>query len=194
MAMITNIRLLPFILWLCATFRRTTFEVKCFTDYSIESLKLLNETSVAPFCNQTIQLKRTRTTDPKVFWEGDLVDDIDKYEMEFRISYSSAGNDLYRLLPYRIYRQPICDVLNNVYRHSLMEDAKQYSNAPYSKDKNVDLCNLMPKGHYYFRNYSISPSIFPTKMKEGRYREELYLYEKNKDEIVSGIFSTQLVT
>lgn len=69
--------------------------------------------------------------------------------MEFRMSYSSAGNDLYRLLPYRIYRQPVCDVLNTVYRKQLMDDAKQYSNAPYSKDKNVNLCSLFTKVYEY---------------------------------------------
>lgn len=145
-----------------------------------------------------------------------------KIQIEFRMSYSSAGNDLYRLLPYHIARQPMCGMLNTVYRKSLMEDAKQYSNAPYSKDKNVDLCSLLPKvywlrlnetwklsqsntkslirfethlqGHYYFRNYSISPSVFPSRLEAGRYRLEFFIYEKNTDAIVNGIYSTQLVT
>lgn len=133
-------------------------------------------------------------------------------KLEFRMSYSSAGNDLYRLLPYRIYRQPVCDVLNTVYRHSLMEDAKLYSNGPYSKDGNVNLCDLTTmvftshfsdcimfsvwnsfQGHYYFRNYSISPSIFPSSLQEGRYRLELFIYKKNDNEIVNGLLCTQTV-
>lgn len=128
---------------------------------------MLNETSEYPWCNNTIKLKRTKNSYPKVFWEADLVDDLRKYDvyiriigqlkyplinlsflasqLEFRMSYSSTGNDLYHVLPYRLYRQPICDALNTVYRHSLMEDAKLYSNAPYSKDRKVNLCDLMPK-------------------------------------------------
>lgn len=59
--------------------------------------------------------------------------------------YSPVGNEQYHLMPYRISRQPICDIINTVYRIKLMEDAKQYSNAPYSKDKKVNLCDLMQK-------------------------------------------------
>lgn len=136
--------------------------MKCFTDYSLESIRMMNETSTSPLCNNTIKLKRTKNTYPKTFWEADLVDDIRNYEVndaidligdllisvsskvEYRMFCSPTGNDQYHLTPYRIYRKPICDVINTVYRHSLMEDIKSYSNMPYSKDKKVNLCDLMP--------------------------------------------------
>ncbi|KAJ6634118.1 hypothetical protein Bhyg_17609 [Pseudolycoriella hygida] len=181
---------LLFLFCLYVTFQGTV----SFTDYLLESIRILNETSELPFSNSTVKLKRTKSGYPKVFWEADLVDDLQKYDAEFRISFSSAGNDLYRLLPYGVYRQPVCVLLNTAYRHLLMEDVKMYSNMPSSKDARVNLCDLMTQGHYYFRNYSISPSLFPNSLAEGRYRYELFFYKKAEDAIVNGVVTTHLMT
>lgn len=41
----------------------------------------MNETSNLPLSNNNIKLKRTKNSYPKVFWEGDLVDDITNYDV-----------------------------------------------------------------------------------------------------------------
>lgn len=52
----------------------------------------MNETSDSPFCNNTVQLKRTKNSYPKVFWEADLVDDLKKYDVIFDTVFVNDNN------------------------------------------------------------------------------------------------------
>lgn len=61
--------------------------------------------------------------------------------------YSPLGNQRFLLLPFKLYRQPVCKILNNEYRNRLMEDLHKLQDEcelPFSANNTVDLCDLMP--------------------------------------------------
>lgn len=140
--------------------------LQSFSDYSLESVRILNETSRVPGYG-TLKLNRTNLSYPKIFAEIELLDDLRNYDVQqithcstlFLILYNLffsflfdtgrrksvlLGNKRYILLPFKIYRQPICKLLNVEYRNRAMHDITKYSNFPFSEDKKVNLCDLMP--------------------------------------------------
>ncbi|KAG4073949.1 hypothetical protein HA402_014154 [Bradysia odoriphaga] len=149
-----------------------------FADYALESAIILNKTSRVPgYGNMT--LKRSAHMNPKIFLEFELTQNLKDYDVELRMFYSPLGNNRYLLLPFKVYRQPICKVLNSEYRNRAMHDVHNYSNFPFSEDKNVDLCSLMPMGHYYWRNYSADLSLIPRSLTTGRYRVQFLFYKRH---------------
>ncbi len=138
-----------------------TVSTQSFTDYALESGRMLNETSKSPGYGN-VTLKRVRNGYPKIFAEMELIDDLKNYDViekecchfsiliffcqqcECKAFYSPLGNQRYILLPLKVYRQPVCKILNNEYRYRAMHDLHKYSNFPFSQDRKVDLCDLMP--------------------------------------------------
>ncbi|XP_037031623.1 uncharacterized protein LOC119071086 [Bradysia coprophila] len=168
-------------------------EVRLFTDYALESAIILNETSRVPgYGNMT--LKRSAHMNPKIFLEIELTQNLEDYDADGRVFYSPLGNNRYLLLPFKVNRQPICKILNTAYRDRAMHDIHKYSNFPFSEDKSVDLCGLMPQGHYYWHNYSADLSIIPRSIATGRYRVQFRFYKRNVRESCKGVEFQSLFT
>lgn len=106
-------------------------------------------------------------------------------------------------MPLHVYRKSVCQLVNNEYRnYRVMHDFHNYTNLPFSDDKNVNLCDLVHlvlfmrasfscfyltflfQGHYYFRNYTVDTSLLFKNTPPGRYRAQGFVYRKNEKEIV----------
>lgn len=58
--------------------------------------------------------------------------------------HSASGSSQYIVLPYKVDKKPVCDCMNVEYRKFAMKEVREYSNFPYTEDRNVDICSLFP--------------------------------------------------
>lgn len=133
------------------------------------------------------------------------------YKGDMKIYYSPLGNRRFMLLPYRIQRYPICDLLEskNAIRE-IAQSLRNYSNFPLpSEERNVRFCDLFKpviskwncnfnlmhlmelmfwfQMHYFVHNFMVDKSYFYEFLTTGRYRAEFFVYERTKKEAVVGV-------
>lgn len=130
------------------------------------------------------------------------------FQGKLQMYNSPLGNNRYRLMPFGIYRKPVCKMLNNEYRNIIMRDVHKYTNMPFSEDRNVNLCDLMPvvhlciltrlswiMPHFFFRDTTIlDRSVLITYTPLGRYKFQLLLFKKTENRVVKLVEMQALFT
>lgn len=79
----------------------------------------------------------------EIFFINCIVEKISYQKVEAKLYFDANGNGDYVLLPARKLRAPVCDVVNDEYRKSVMETYSKTSDLPNSDDK--DICPLFEK-------------------------------------------------
>lgn len=192
---------------------------QCWQNYQITKLQPINKST--SFYNYQMKLRRINRTSYGVTGFIDLKKDIQKgyfvrgrfqnvklhiikpfiFQVEVEIFFRSLGNNQFVKSPYGVSNKPLCDIINNEYRKSIMQDFHAASNFPYSKNPATDLCKLWVKVRVYnnkniaivfnvcvvffqkkytMNNYVFNKSILPAYLPNGLYKVLVYISNSKK--------------
>lgn len=65
--------------------------------------------------------------------------------MSIKNYFSPLGNQQFHLLPFTYPQQPWCKIMNKFYRMRIMRSIANYSNFPFTEDRERDICDIFPQ-------------------------------------------------
>ncbi|XP_016980903.2 uncharacterized protein LOC108045923 [Drosophila rhopaloa] len=107
-----------------------------------------------------------------------LTEDVggEHFSEEFQTYIDSSGSGEYKLLPFSLPRQPVCEAIESYWRYfAASVKFGENTNGPFGNDT----CPLL-KGHYFFKDIIINSDDWPLVMPRGQFKT-IITFRKDED-------------
>ncbi|KAJ6648017.1 Choline/ethanolamine kinase [Pseudolycoriella hygida] len=111
-----------------------------------------------------------------------IADDSQNYDCEGKVFRSTAGNNQYKLRPYKIARDSCCNLLESVYWKPIEARVATSSDLP-KRINNEMYCITAKQGTYTLRNFVFDTQHIPKFSLPGSYRVDFYFYKMPDNEL-----------